>query len=79
MKHIDCKYYLPVDAFKGLCKRDKNNIAADDESCEHFEKAQKCKHCFNFQLTTDDMGNCMKKYDAYPQLNALTCTDFHWN
>ncbi len=79
MKHYDCKYYLTIDAFKGLCKRDKSNIIADDDSCEHFEKAQMCVNCSNFQLTTDDLGTCMQKYDAYPRMNAITCTDFQWN
>lgn len=79
MKHNDCKYYLPIDAFKGICKRDKNNINADDESCEHFEKARKCEHCSHFELTGDEIGICNEKYDAYPKMNALTCTDFQWN
>jgi len=79
MKHYDCKYYLTIDAFKGLCKRDKSNIIADDDSCEHFEKAQMCANCANFKLTTDDMGTCKQEYDAYPRMNALTCTEFQWN
>ena len=79
MKHYDCKNYLAVDAFKGICKRDKNNINADDASCEHFEKAQKCVHCFHFKLTGEEIGKCKEKYDAYPQMNATTCSDFRWN
>ena len=79
MKHKDCKYYLPVDAFKGICKRDKSKIVADDDSCEHFELAPRCVHCSNFEMTSDEIGICMKKYDAYPQMNASTCLEFHWN
>lgn len=79
MKHKDCKYYLPIDAFKGLCKRDKKDIKADDSSCEDFEKAQKCIYCSNFEETNIDMGLCKNKYDAYPQMNASTCNEFHWN
>ena len=76
MIHYDCKYYLNTDVFKGICKRDKGNITADDEACDHFEKAQKCKHCSNFSLTGTDLGTCMSRYEAYPEMNAVTCNDF---
>lgn len=76
MKHYDCKYYLNTDAYKGICKRDKNLINADDAACEHFIRAQKCKYCSNFSLTSADLGTCMNKYDAYPEMNAVTCNDF---
>jgi len=76
MKHFDCKYYLNTDAFKGICKRDKSVINADDESCSFFENAQKCKHCLNFTATQTDLGVCMNKYDAYPEMSAITCNDF---
>ncbi len=76
MKHYDCKYYLNSDVFKGMCKRDKNFINADDAACEHFIHAQKCKYCSNFSLTSADLGTCMNKYDAYPEMNAVTCNDF---
>lgn len=79
MKHYDCKYFLAVDAFKGICKRDKSNILADDEACKHFEKSKKCVHCSNFTPTNEEMGKCMHKYDAFPQMNAITCADFQWN
>jgi hypothetical protein len=76
MKHYDCKYYLNTDVFKGICKRDKTVINADDASCKQFEKAQKCKHCKNFAATNDELGTCMKKYDAYPEMYAVTCNDY---
>ena len=79
MKHYDCKYYLAIDAFKGICKRDKNDILADDASCENFEKAKKCVHCSHFKLVSDEIGTCMDKHEAYPQMNANTCSDFKWN
>lgn len=79
MKHKDCIYYLPIDAFKGICKRDKSNINADDDSCEDFELAPRCVNCSNFEPTTDNLGICMKKYDAFPQMNASTCKEFHLN
>lgn len=76
MNHYNCKYYLNIDVFKGICKRDKGKINADDAACEHFEKAQKCKYCAHFEMTGADLGSCMTKYDAYPEMNAITCNDF---
>ncbi|NOU46196.1 MAG: 4-hydroxyphenylacetate decarboxylase small subunit [Bacteroidales bacterium] len=76
MNHYDCKYFLATDVFKGICKRDKKQIPADEVACEHFEKAVKCKHCANFSQTTDELGTCMNKYDAYPEMNAVTCNDY---
>ena len=79
MTHNDCKYYLAVDAFKGICKLDKLNYLADDKACDDFEKAKKCMNCSNFTETSDNMGVCSQKYDAYDQMNAITCTEFQWN
>jgi hypothetical protein len=79
MTHYDCKYYLNTDVFKGICKRDKASINADDEACEKFENAQKCKHCSNFSLKETDLGTCMNKYEAYPEMYATTCNDFSKN
>jgi len=76
MKHYDCKYFLMTDVFKGICKRDKTTIFADDAACENFEKARKCKNCNNFTTTDDDLGLCMNKFMAYPEMNAITCNDF---
>ncbi|NOR86804.1 MAG: 4-hydroxyphenylacetate decarboxylase small subunit [Bacteroidales bacterium] len=76
MKHFDCKYYMNTDVFKGICKRDKSIINADDTSCDYFENAQKCKHCSNFESTQADLGTCMNKYDAYPEMLAVTCNDY---
>jgi 4-hydroxyphenylacetate decarboxylase small subunit len=76
MNHYDCKYYLNTDVFKGICKRDKKIINADDEGCEKFEKAQKCKYCTNFSSTGPELGLCMNKFDAYPEMIAFTCNDF---
>ncbi len=78
MKHYDCKYYLAVDAFKGVCKRNRDNILADDNACENFEKAAKCVHCDNFTSTEDEIGLCMDTHQAYPQMSASTCDDFKW-
>nr|NQU93218.1 4-hydroxyphenylacetate decarboxylase small subunit [Bacteroidota bacterium] len=78
MTHYDCKYYLATDVFKGFCKRDKSRINADEASCEHFEKATKCKHCHNFTLSGEQVGLCMDKADAFPEMIAVTCKDFSW-
>jgi len=78
MKHNDCRFYLATDVFKGICKRDKSNIMADDESCEHFEKIPKCKNCIHFSHTKGDLGRCMEKTAAYPEMIAVTCNDFYW-
>lgn len=79
MKHYDCKYYLTIDIFKGICKRDKSNINADDPACEHFEKAPKCKYCRHFTPREEGLGWCMDKTSAYPEMPAFTCQQFTWN
>ncbi len=79
MNHYDCKFYLNTDVFKGMCKRDKRVINADDAACSNYERADKCKYCSNFLLTTTDLGLCMNKYDAYPEMNATTCNDYRAN
>jgi len=79
MKHYDCKYYLPTDVFKGICKRDKSKIQADEKACDHFQKIAKCKHCGHFSHGESEMGLCMKKSVAYPEMIAKTCHDFSWN
>lgn len=77
MNHYDCKYYLAIDVFKGICKRDKAGIMADETACESFEKARKCRYCSHFTPTGDDLGTCMNKYIAWPEMNAVTCNDFN--
>ena len=79
MNHIDCKYYLSTDVFKGICKRTKEDINADETACDNFDKAAKCKHCKNFSTNEEYLGKCMDKTIAYPDMNAQTCKDFSWN
>jgi len=78
MKHIDCTYYLATDAFKGICKRTKDSIKADDSACSEFKKAPKCKYCKNFSMQEGDLGLCMGEIIAYPEMKAQTCKDFSW-
>ncbi|MCK9617992.1 MAG: 4-hydroxyphenylacetate decarboxylase small subunit [Lentimicrobiaceae bacterium] len=76
--HKNCRFYLPVDAFKGFCKRDKNRINADDSCCENFERAKQCQSCAYFDHLEEFSGKCMQRFFAYPDMNALTCSDFKW-
>ena len=76
--HIDCKHYLAIDVFKGICKRDKNNILADDSSCEHFSQIPKCAHCSNYLPINEQLGKCKNDYDAYADMPAKTCAEFAW-
>ena len=74
----DCKYYLPVDVFKGLCKLEKKSILPDDISCSKQERMQKCKHCANYTPEKEYLGKCSGYPIAYPDMNASKCLDFKW-
>jgi len=76
--HKECKYYLATDVFKGSCKKDKNNINADDTSCDSFEAVEKCKHCINYSSEDDYLGKCKSATLAYAEMTAVTCNDFQW-
>ena len=76
--HKECKYYLAVDVFKGMCKREKNKILADDSTCDSFEKIEKCKHCTNYTTEKEYLGKCMQKSLAYAEMTAVTCENFNW-
>ncbi len=80
MKNLckDCKYYLGVDVFKGICKKTKKEIIADntDEKC--YEPNKMCKFCSNFTYTEgkEHLGTCMEKTIAYPDMIAVTCRNY---
>lgn len=76
----DCRYYLGVDVFKGICKLTKEAISPDKEATSNFEKIQKCKFCSNFTSSESNkfLGKCMKTTDAYPDMTATTCEFFRW-
>ena len=76
--HIDCKHFLPIDVFKGMCKRDKTDILADDSACEKFDQIEKCKGCSSFSSSENGLGKCKNKFDAYADMLAKTCEDFSW-
>lgn len=72
----DCKYYLPVDVFKGICKLEKNILLADDQSCKEFAFATKCKFCVHYTPEKNYIGRCQGDLLAYPDMNAITCSSF---
>lgn len=74
----DCKYYLPVDVFKGMCKIEKTNIGPDDLSCSKFERLPKCKFCQKYNAEKEFLGSCLGKTVAYPDMNASKCAGFEW-
>ncbi len=76
----DCRYYLPIDAFKGSCKLTKIRITPESIKCENLEKNKKCKFCLNFSFSENQqfVGKCMKQFDAYPDMTAVTCEIFKW-
>lgn len=74
----DCKYYLPVDVFKGLCKLEKSSIQPDDAGCDSFERQAKCKFCSNYTPEKEYLGKCSGAALAYPDMNASKCASFEW-
>jgi len=74
----DCKFYLPVDVFQGICKIGKQKISPDDLFCEKAEKVPKCKFCSRYQSDKDYLGKCMDSTLAYPDMIAAKCADFEW-
>ena len=74
----DCRYYLPVDVFKGICKIEKTNIGPDDLSCIQFERLPKCKFCRKYKAEKEFLGSCLGETIAYPDMNASKCAGFEW-
>ena len=73
----DCRFYIPIDVFKGMCMHDKKSINADDAACERFQKVEKCKYCLSYIPESDTIGRC-GQHLAYPEMNATTCLSFAW-
>ncbi len=74
----DCKFYLPVDVFRGICKISKANILPEDSFCKDAEKLPKCKFCRNYKEEKEHLGTCKGSILAYPDMVAVTCPDFEW-
>ena len=72
----DCRFYLAVDVFKGICKVSKDRILPEDNACKEFDQTAKCKFCQNYAKVKEDIGTCKDKTNAYPEMLALTCLDF---
>ncbi|TSA23628.1 MAG: hypothetical protein D4R67_13135 [Bacteroidetes bacterium] len=74
----DCKYYLPVDVFRGICKKSKEKILPDDPFCRDGEKIPKCRFCQNYTPEKDFLGKCRGAIFAYPDMVAVKCAGFEW-
>jgi hypothetical protein len=74
----DCKYYLPVDVFSGLCKLNKEKISPENKSCPSMELLAKCKFCAGYTTEKGYLGKCMGTKLAYPDMTASKCTGFQW-
>jgi len=74
----DCRFYLPVDVFSGICKVTKEKILPEDPFCKEAEKMPKCKFCQHFTAGNEFLGKCSGSILAYPDLIALKCTEFEW-
>jgi hypothetical protein len=74
----DCRFFLPVDVFKGLCKISKEPVAQESESCTEFDRIPKCRYCRHFTPEKDHLGKCREKVLAYPDMIAVNCTGFEW-
>jgi 4-hydroxyphenylacetate decarboxylase small subunit len=74
----DCKFYLPVDVFRGLCKLEKKDILPDDGSCGSFDALPKCRLCAKYSAEKENLGKCMGIQLAYPEMTATNCKDFEW-
>lgn len=74
----DCRFFLPVDVFGGLCKLSKKKITQDDQACGKAEKIAKCKFCAHYSSEREYLGKCMEMSMAYPDMVAVKCADFRW-
>ncbi len=75
----DCKYHLPVDVFKGICKLTKATVQPGSTSCNDFERIPKCRFCSKFTPDKEFLGKCNETVLAYPDMIAINCTTFEWH
>ena len=68
----DCRFYLPVDVYKGICKIEKTSIGPDDVSCAKFERLPKCKFCQKYQAEKES-GHSQTQYSdiAFAQIQDV--------
>ena len=74
----DCRYFLPVDVFHGMCKLSKEKISPDDGCCDKMERIAKCKFCAIYTSEKDYLGKCKGTILAFPDMIASKCADFQW-
>ena len=74
----DCKFYLPVDVFRGICKLSKEKVGPEHAQCDKAEQIAKCKFCAKYTAEKDFLGKCMGTTMAYPDMIASKCADFQW-
>jgi 4-hydroxyphenylacetate decarboxylase small subunit len=77
--HQDCREYIPVDVFQGMCRVKKDVAIPDAEACELFCPVKKCRHCSSYHESEDETGTCRGKNPAYPDMIAKTCENFEWD
>ena len=77
--HQDCENYTAIDAFKGLCRRNKEIKMADEVVCDDLIPMKKCRYCKHYTTGKEFLGMCMGKTMVYPDLLAKTCHDFEWH
>ncbi|HTX87346.1 MAG TPA: 4-hydroxyphenylacetate decarboxylase small subunit [Bacteroidales bacterium] len=74
----NCKYYLPVDVFKGICKLTQKQVTPEDTACEGFDRLPKCRFCKNYIPDKEFLGKCKGYELAYPDMPAIHCAQFEW-
>ena len=80
MEHTckDCRFYLPIDVIRGLCKADKSSISPDQIVCDQFDRMAKCKFCQHFSQGKEYLGKCKENSLTSPDMNAVKCVEFTW-
>jgi 4-hydroxyphenylacetate decarboxylase small subunit len=80
MTHRECGRYAPVDAAKGLCRKDEGPRPADGESCPDFTRLPRCGGCGNYRPgPSEGLGACAaskSSFMAYADMAAKTCPEF---
>ncbi|MCX6257046.1 MAG: 4-hydroxyphenylacetate decarboxylase small subunit [Bacteroidia bacterium] len=74
--HNDCRHYLPLDVYKGYCRRDGTEILCDDPNCENFEYTPRCKYCLNYSPLDEASGSCSAENEASPEQIACNCINY---
>ena len=76
--HQDCREYIPVDVFRGMCRVKQDDMIPDAEACELFFPVKKCRFCTSYAEPEGGPGTCGGKTPAYPDMIAKTCENFEW-